>query len=68
MLSMNLRCPSAKMVSNAKDDLPEPETPVITVSSLWLIVKSMFFKLWTLAPFISIFVFTGAKVRVEDKI
>ena len=29
---MNRLCPSAKIVSNAKDVLPEPDTPVITVN------------------------------------
>src|SRR5271165_1034956 len=38
------------MVSNASDDLPEPETPVTTVSWLCGISKSMFFRLWTRAP------------------
>ena len=27
---MNFRCPSAKIVSNASDDFPEPESPVNT--------------------------------------
>ena len=31
--SMYLRCPSAYMVSNASDDLPEPESPVKTTNS-----------------------------------
>src|SRR5215467_10594360 len=38
------------MVSKARDDLPEPETPVTTVSALWGISKSMFLRLWTRAP------------------
>ena len=38
------------MVSNASDDLPEPETPVTTVRVLCGISKSMFFRLWTRAP------------------
>src|SRR5579859_7540358 len=38
------------MVSKASEDLPEPETPVTTVSELWGISKSMFLRLWTLAP------------------
>src|SRR4029077_17821316 len=38
------------MVSNAREDLPEPETPVTTVRVLWPIEKSMFFRLWTRAP------------------
>src|SRR5437868_1833800 len=38
------------MVSKARDDLPDPETPVTTVRELWGISKSIFFKLWTRAP------------------
>src|ERR1035437_10131581 len=38
------------MVSKAREDLPDPETPVTTVSWLWEISKSIFFKLWTRAP------------------
>ena len=30
--------------------MPEPETPVTTVSRLWGISKSMFLRLWTRAP------------------
>src|SRR3970040_917375 len=38
------------MVSKARLDLPEPETPVTTVMASWGISKSMFFRLWTRAP------------------
>jgi hypothetical protein len=38
------------MVSKASEDLPDPETPVTTVSWLCGISKSMFFRLWTRAP------------------
>src|SRR5207245_3799740 len=38
------------ILSNARDDLPEPETPVTTVSWLCGISKSMFLRLWTRAP------------------
>src|SRR3989344_1846259 len=38
------------MVSNAKEDLPEPERPVITTSLFFGISTSIFFRLWTLAP------------------
>src|SRR5664279_4056244 len=38
------------MVSKASEDLPDPETPVTTVSRLCGISKSMFFRLWTRAP------------------
>src|SRR5438067_7822036 len=38
------------MVSKASDDLPEPETPVTTVSALCGISKSIFLRLWTRTP------------------
>src|SRR5579871_1652036 len=38
------------MVSKAREDLPEPDTPVTTVIVLWGISKSTFFRLWTRAP------------------
>ena len=41
--SMYLHCPSAKRVSNARDDLPEPETPVMTVSRSWGMSTETFF-------------------------
>src|ERR1700721_506746 len=38
------------MVSNASDDLPEPDTPVTTVNVLCGTSKSTFLRLWTRAP------------------
>src|SRR5438045_2955186 len=38
------------MVSKAREDLPDPETPVTTVRLLCGISKSMFLRLWTRAP------------------
>src|SRR2546421_7518031 len=38
------------MVSNAREDLPEPLTPVTTVMALCGISTLMFFRLWTRAP------------------
>src|ERR1043165_1069702 len=38
------------MVSKASDDLPDPETPVTTVSALCGTSKSMFLRLCTRAP------------------
>src|SRR5215470_1541039 len=38
------------MVSNAREDFPDPDTPVTTVSVLCGISKSMFLRLWTRAP------------------
>src|SRR5882762_4447255 len=44
--------PSAKSVSNASDDLPEPDTPVTTVSLSWGISSEMFLRLFWRAPWI----------------
>ncbi len=38
------------MVSNASDDLPEPDNPVITINESLGKSRSMFFKLCVLAP------------------
>src|ERR1700733_6585748 len=38
------------MVSNASEDLPEPETPVMTVSLLCGIESVRFLRLWRRAP------------------
>src|SRR5208282_978956 len=38
------------MVSKAREDLPEPLTPVTTVRASWGISTVMFFRLWTRAP------------------
>ena len=38
------------MVSNASDDLPEPDSPVMTVRLFLGISTSMFFRLLALAP------------------
>ena len=38
------------MVSKARLDFPDPETPVTTVMALWGISKLMFFRLCTRAP------------------
>src|SRR3984957_11800600 len=38
------------MVCKAREDLPDPETPVTTVRVLCSISKSMFLRLWTRAP------------------
>ncbi len=47
---MYLRCPSAKMVSKASDDLPEPDRPVMTTSRSRGMSTSMFFRLCSRAP------------------
>src|SRR5467141_217000 len=48
--SMYRHCPSANRVSNASDDLPEPETPVTTVSRSCGISTEMFLRLFCRAP------------------
>src|ERR1035438_8727190 len=50
------------MVSNASDDLPDPDTPVITVSFSWGIESEMFLRLWTRAPWIRIKSSTGDSI------
>src|SRR3954464_11225281 len=42
------------MVSNARELLPDPDTPLTTVSLPWGISQEMFFKLWVRAPRITI--------------
>src|SRR6266852_5472765 len=47
---MYRHCPSAKTVSKAREDLPEPETPVMTVTRSWGMARETFFRLFCLAP------------------
>ena len=47
---MYLRWPSAKIVSNASELLPEPETPVITTSLSRGISTERFLRLCSRAP------------------
>lgn len=47
--STYLRWPSAYSVSNARDDLPEPESPVITINLSLGMSNVTPFKLFTLA-------------------
>ena len=42
------------MVSKANDDLPDPESPVITVNAFLGISKDIFLKLCSLAPWTDI--------------
>src|SRR5688572_24571169 len=44
------RCPSAKIVSKASEDLPDPLTPVITTNLLRGTTTSMFLRLCSRAP------------------
>ena len=53
-LSANLLCPSAKRVSKAREDFPDPDTPVITTSLPRGMVTSMPLRLFALAPFMTI--------------
>src|ERR1039457_2312718 len=50
------------MVSNASDDLPDPDTPVITVNFSWGMESEMFLRLWTRAPWIRIKSSTGISI------
>src|SRR5215203_3407443 len=49
MDSTNRRCPSAKMVSKASEDLPAPEGPVTTVTAWCGTRQSIPFRLWVRA-------------------
>src|SRR5271163_4105453 len=49
------RCPSAYRVSKASEDLPDPDSPVTTVSEFRGISRSMFFRLCCRAPRTTIF-------------
>ena len=42
--------PSAKRVSNAREDFPDPDTPVTTVTLSWGMARETFFRLFCLAP------------------
>ena len=48
------------MVSNARELLPEPETPVITTNLFLGMITSMFFRLCSLAPFMMILLFESS--------
>ena len=54
-LSIYLLCPSAKSVSNARVDFPEPLTPEITVILSFGISNDMFLMLFLLSPFKKIY-------------
>ncbi len=47
---MKRHCPSAKIVSKARDDLPEPETPVTAMTLLCGSLRSKPLRLFCLAP------------------
>src|SRR5213075_914416 len=48
--STNRRCPSAYSVSKARDDFPDPDGPVRTVSCRWGISTETFLRLCVRAP------------------
>jgi hypothetical protein len=58
------------MVSNASDDLPEPETPVKTMNLSLGSVMSMFFKLCSRAPLItmSFAILSSCKIKIVTKV
>lgn len=56
------------MVSKAREDLPEPETPETTVSFPWGMTQSMFFRLWVRAPRIMISSLNGLVPEGERKV
>lgn len=55
------------MVSNASEDFPDPETPLITVSSPWGISQEMFFRLWVRAPRITIASFDEVNGKTPER-
>ena len=57
-------CPSAYRVSNARLDLPLPDTPVTTVNLLRGTFTSTFFRLFTRAPFTSIYFCVDLLLRI----
>src|SRR5690606_27680002 len=63
-LSTYRLCPSAYNVSKAKDDFPEPESPVTTTNLFLGIATSISFRLCSPAPLISMFFF-GSNVEIS---
>src|SRR6266567_2482745 len=54
------------MVSNARELLPEPDTPLTTVSLPCGISQEMFFRLWVRAPRITIASFAELKENAPE--
>ena len=69
-LSTKRLWPSAYRVSKASEDLPLPDSPVRTTSLSRGIVTSIFFKLLTFAPLMTIFldIFTPISIIVEPRL
>ena len=57
-------CPSAYMVSKAREDFPDPESPVRTTSSLRGISTEIFLRLCSFAPRILIYCFAMYRAPV----
>src|SRR5208282_6946445 len=55
------------MVSNASEDLPEPDRPVSTINRSRGRSRSMFFKLWVRAPRIRIFCMQPITIRPASR-
>src|SRR6476660_3737573 len=65
-VSLISRCDSAAMVPNTSDDLPDPETPVNTVSRRLGIATLTSFRLFTRAPWTRIRSWLSAGWGLED--
>ena len=55
------------MVSNAKEDFPDPESPVKTTNSPLGMSTDIFFKLCSLAPLIFIYL-VSIKISITNKV
>jgi hypothetical protein len=56
------------MVSKASELLPDPETPLITVSFPWGISQETFFRLWVRAPRMMISSLNGRVSTLQGKV
>jgi len=58
------------MVSKASEDLPEPDTPLTTVSFPWGMSQEMFFRLCVRAPRMTIasFVDSRDEIKLPDRV
>ena len=55
------------MVSKAKEDFPEPESPVMVTNSFLGILTLMFLRLCSLAPYISMYSFSVLIMSISSK-
>src|SRR6476469_1604016 len=65
-VSLISRCDSAAMVPNTSEDLPDPETPVNTVSRRFGISMLTFLRLFSRAPWTRMRSWLSAGCRVEE--